>query len=276
MARPKLISFPFYPTDFLGDHRVQAMSTLEVGAYMLLLCAAWQEEPRGTLPDDLELLRRWSRMSKDEWHHHCDRICDCFPLGDDGRRFNPRLKRVAAEIADYAERRAESGRRGAEARWQGHRFANANALRPQCASNGLQSQIEEEKNTSPSETCGAPPKRPRQPPVKPHPQAVATFVDAWAAKYGDRYPFNGGKDGAAVKWCLAQLNGDLARWAEVVAAYLADGSAFVADARHSLGVLRATFARYQVSSPGQAGGGGVVGALNGWLNGQGGPRGRTQ
>ena len=39
--------FPFYPDDFASDGKVEAMTTEEVGAYTLLLCKAWREDPPG-------------------------------------------------------------------------------------------------------------------------------------------------------------------------------------------------------------------------------------
>src|SRR5262249_18592545 len=98
-----------------------------------------------------------------------------------------------------------------------------------------------------SPASGAVTKRPRRQPSGPHPEAVAYFCDAWRAKYGDRYPFNGGKDGAAVKWMLADLDNDPDRWRGVVDAYLVDATDYITQARHTLGVLRSSFARFKVA-----------------------------
>jgi hypothetical protein len=88
--------------------------------------------------------------------------------------------------------------------------------------------------------------KPTRRPSGPHQEAIDYFCGAWKALYGDAYAFNGGKDGDAVKWCLAQLEGSLERWHRVVEGFLADRSPFVVDARHTLGVLRSQFARWKV------------------------------
>lgn len=65
MGRPHY--FPLYVADFSNDHIVEAMTTEQVGAYTLLLCKAWMQEPGGSLPDNDEVLARWSRVSLDRW-----------------------------------------------------------------------------------------------------------------------------------------------------------------------------------------------------------------
>jgi hypothetical protein len=82
-----------------------------------------------------------------------------------------------------------------------------------------------------------------------HQPAVDFFCAAWEAKYGERYPFNAGKDGGAVKWCLDQLGRDVGRWRAVVGAYLADPDPFLAKDRHGVPVLRSQFRRYLAQPP---------------------------
>ena len=59
--------FPFYPDDFACDGKVEAMTTEEVGAYTLLLCKAWREDPPGSIPDDDRVRARWTRLTPDRW-----------------------------------------------------------------------------------------------------------------------------------------------------------------------------------------------------------------
>ena len=66
----KLPWFQFYPDDFAGDGKVEAMSTIGVGAYILLLCKAWREDPIASVPADDSILARWSRLTPDEWQSH--------------------------------------------------------------------------------------------------------------------------------------------------------------------------------------------------------------
>ena len=82
-----------------------------------------------------------------------------------------------------------------------------------------------------------------------HRQAVAIFCDAWAAKYAAKYPFNGGKDGTAVKAILAHLEGDVAAFAAVVARYFADPDPWLSNNRHALGVLRSQLAKWVTDAP---------------------------
>jgi uncharacterized protein YdaU (DUF1376 family) len=59
--------FPLYVADFVADDRVEAMSTEQVGSYVLLLCKAWTQEVVGTVPDDDRVLARWARVSIGRW-----------------------------------------------------------------------------------------------------------------------------------------------------------------------------------------------------------------
>jgi uncharacterized protein YdaU (DUF1376 family) len=54
-ALPYLPHFAFFPKDFIADAKVTVMSPLARGAYIFLLCHAWNEDPQGTLPDDDDL-----------------------------------------------------------------------------------------------------------------------------------------------------------------------------------------------------------------------------
>ena len=85
--------------------------------------------------------------------------------------------------------------------------------------------------------------------VDEHRQAVAIFCDAWAAKYAAKYPFNGGKDGTAIKAILAHLDGDATAFAAVVARFFADVDPWLANNRHALGVLRSQLAKWLTDEP---------------------------
>ncbi len=99
-------------------------------------------------------------------------------------------------------------------------------------------------------------KAPRKPPTGEHQEAVDGFSDAWQRKYRERYPFNGDKDGSAVKFVLGQCNGDLAKFLAVVGRFLADDDPFFAAAdRHTLPKLRQHFARWLVPAAATPAGG---------------------
>jgi hypothetical protein len=103
------------------------------------------------------------------------------------------------------------------------------------------------------ETNGKPrtgkPKSERRTPDTPHHQAVKGFCDPWELKYGEKYPFNAGKDADAVKWVLSQVGGDIEKFQAVVGRYLADADPFVADKRHPIGMLRAQLPTWIVPGP---------------------------
>lgn len=135
--------FPFYPDDFASDGDVEAMSTAQVGAYMLLLCKAWREEPVGSVPDDDRRLARWARMTPEEWSEAKSAVLAPFALRTDGRWHQPRMEREFMKLRESSRRRAEAGAVGAEKRWgkskndgkriakpkQSHSDASATAMR---------------------------------------------------------------------------------------------------------------------------------------------------
>lgn len=62
MARSPMM--PFWTDAYLGDTR--HLTTLEHGAYMLLLITAWRSKD-GILPDDDKILARFSGLTVDKW-----------------------------------------------------------------------------------------------------------------------------------------------------------------------------------------------------------------
>lgn len=106
-------AFRFYPSDFMGSPDVQSMELAEVGAYTFLLCVAWQQDRHGTLPNDDARLRRWSRMSADQWSYSRDIILAKFPVIEEGLRGNKRMMDEAAK----QERFSESQRMKSAKRW---------------------------------------------------------------------------------------------------------------------------------------------------------------
>ncbi|AMV24553.1 hypothetical protein VT84_09170 [Gemmata sp. SH-PL17] len=160
MERPPY--FAFYPTDFANDINVEAMSTLQVGAYMLLLCKAWQAEPPASLPNDDQVLARLARLDAVTWAEVKAGVLVPFRLGTDGRLHSKRLRREYDEALKRMKLAREHGRAGAEKRWTGGRTgatANANShpigvaiatpMPGHCPSNAIQSQREKEEEKTP-------------------------------------------------------------------------------------------------------------------------------
>jgi len=108
-------AFQLYVDDLLGSGTVQAASTEEIGAYVLLMCHDWTE---GGFVFDERRLANVCRLSvariRLAWAH----LSAKFPERE-GRRYNPRLERERQKQAEWMARASEKGRKGASARWQG-------------------------------------------------------------------------------------------------------------------------------------------------------------
>lgn len=116
--------FAFYPRDFASDGKVEAMTTTEVGCYILLLCKAWHEEPPGTLPDDDGVLSRWARVTVEAWNTHKGNVMAPWTLID-GRWHQKRMKSEASKASALRSQLSDAGRRGNAKRWGGDRVAIA-------------------------------------------------------------------------------------------------------------------------------------------------------
>lgn len=93
----------FYHTDYLAD--TVEFSTIEHGAYLLLIIAYWRN---GVLPDDETKLRRITRMSPKEWAAARDTLAGKFQDGWKHKRIDAELERCKVAY----ERRAAAGRKG--------------------------------------------------------------------------------------------------------------------------------------------------------------------
>jgi uncharacterized protein YdaU (DUF1376 family) len=109
--------FQFYPNDFAADGVVEAMTTEQVGAYTLLLCKAWLQEPPGTIPNDDTILARWTRLSPERWSEIRPGVVAAFGSGDDGRLHQKRMKHEFAKLVTTARKKSRGGKRGAQKRW---------------------------------------------------------------------------------------------------------------------------------------------------------------
>lgn len=69
MKRPDRADFmPLHATWWLTSSSVTAWPDRVKVAYITLLCRAWLDEPRGTLPDDDDLLQKLSGQAWTDWH----------------------------------------------------------------------------------------------------------------------------------------------------------------------------------------------------------------
>jgi uncharacterized protein YdaU (DUF1376 family) len=116
--------FPFYPNDFACDGVVEAMTTEEVGAYILLLCKAWREEPVGSIPSTDGVLARWARLTPDRWEACKPAVLRAFTLRADSRLYQKRLEQEWQKLRGFARKKSQAGKAGANARWNRVRKAN--------------------------------------------------------------------------------------------------------------------------------------------------------
>lgn len=116
-------AFQFYPRDFVFD--TQSWTAEEVGAYMLILCSAWNSDRPGHLPNDPRQLARHGRLSAKQWSRCAPAIMSQLKVTDDGAWvYSKRMVEVYEEQEANRRQASEAGKRSAEARAQ--RKANEN------------------------------------------------------------------------------------------------------------------------------------------------------
>lgn len=118
--------FRLDPAKFLADRIVDAMSTLELGACLRLLCRQWID---GDLSDDIRILARHSRLSEPEMEQAWSMLSDFFPIVAPGKRANRFMWIERARVSTELERRSDEGTRLARKRWDAARSADGNAVR---------------------------------------------------------------------------------------------------------------------------------------------------
>lgn len=121
--------FPFYVKDFAADDKVESMSTEQVGAYTLLLCKAWTQEPAGSVPDDDTVLAKWARLSLARWAKVKSGVMSAFHLAS-GRWHQKRMAAEFDKLASSLEKASERGTKGAAKRWSKHSSSNAQGIAP--------------------------------------------------------------------------------------------------------------------------------------------------
>lgn len=148
---------PLYVADYLAD--AAHLSTLEHGAYLLLIMTYWQ---RGkALPDDDKKLARIARLQPEEWAGIRDEMAEFFDV-DDGVWTH---KRIDAELEKVRDK-SEKAKRGGKARAQQERTersANAKQTLSERSANAertsshTDTDTDTDTSTPPSEGASAPP-----------------------------------------------------------------------------------------------------------------------
>jgi uncharacterized protein YdaU (DUF1376 family) len=117
---------PLYIADYLGD--TQHLSTIEHGAYMLLIMHYWQQE---CLPNDEGRLARIARMTAKEWSNARATLVALF----DGDWKHGRIDAEIALTDEKYEKRAGAGHKGGKASALARKKAKLEAEAKQKASN---------------------------------------------------------------------------------------------------------------------------------------------
>lgn len=125
----KAPAFQFYPKQFLGDDQVLLMSTEAIGAHILLMCVAWQQDPPCSLPDDMEMIRKWTKLGIKSWNKRGKEILRAWRL-DNNRWYQDGLLKEHQKQVELRTKREQA----ANKRWQA---PDANALQVQSTSNAL-------------------------------------------------------------------------------------------------------------------------------------------
>lgn len=109
MSKPP--AFQFYPSDFLSDDNVDAMTAKETGGYIRLLCHCWK---KGYLNSDTVKLDKLARLEGDK--EALQSILGCFEIKD-GKYIHKRLDAERVKQKIFRDKCSEAGKVGAEKRW---------------------------------------------------------------------------------------------------------------------------------------------------------------
>jgi len=143
-------SFQFYPHDYLADRAVACMTLEQRGAYVNLLCHAWDSDDPGVLPDDDELLAGLSGLGP-RWPDHRAAVMRAFAHNERGgnkvwvqkrmviertvQRVRYARSRAGADATNSkldARQRQANARKAAQARWNKGN-GDAREMRATCA-----------------------------------------------------------------------------------------------------------------------------------------------
>lgn len=196
--------FPFYVDDFSSDGKVEAMTTEEVGAYILLLCKAWREEPVGSIPNDDLILARWARLEADRWEACKPKVLASFRLGTDDRWHQRRMRREYEKLRASKKLREKAAKTAANKRWHGNDL-HANGMRNASHSKDTPSGVSRD---SPSKSDTPP--TPSRGPAKRAPPAgggvgVSKFSEQERAEYAES---NCDREGVVLGWGWVRASAD--------------------------------------------------------------------
>lgn len=121
----KFPSMPLFTDSYLADTR--HLSTIQHGAYLLLLMTAWRD-PDCSLPQDDNFLSKMAGMDQRTWQNNKQVILSFFH-SENGRFYQKRLSRERKYVVQLSNRNSDA----AKARWLKNNNSNdANALPDLC------------------------------------------------------------------------------------------------------------------------------------------------
>ena len=105
-------ALPLWTDAYLGD--TTHLTTIEHGAYLLLLIVAWRTSDC-TLPDDDRLLARYARLEPRQWRRIKPILSEFFAI-EDGKWKQLRLLDERAAVRTHREKQSAKGKAGAAAK----------------------------------------------------------------------------------------------------------------------------------------------------------------
>jgi uncharacterized protein YdaU (DUF1376 family) len=121
------IWMPLAIGDYLAD--TSHLSTIEHGAYLLLLMHYWR---KGPLPNDLGKIAQIAKLAPDAWSIAQGLLAEFFKLHDDGLYHQKRSDREIEKWQSKRLKAKEKARKAAHARWQDNAPSNAQAMLGSC------------------------------------------------------------------------------------------------------------------------------------------------
>lgn len=101
-------AFQLYVDDWLGSNHIEMMTPAQEGAYIRLLCRAWNSPDCG-LPDDDEILAKYSRLGSRWRGKSAELVRKCF-FTRNGRLFNRKLLEQRHTADKYRQQKRLAGR----------------------------------------------------------------------------------------------------------------------------------------------------------------------
>lgn len=109
MSKEKSPAYQQYPSDYLSDFKVQAMTLEEEGMYVRLMQYCWKEV---SLPNDPEILKSLCKGK-----HPTAMVLSCFSDDGCGNLRHKRLDEERKKQEENVQRRSIAGQKGNEKRW---------------------------------------------------------------------------------------------------------------------------------------------------------------